>query len=433
MVDLVKNNLLVSFRNYLDRQGTIAEKRAGYYLMWVQSFFNWINKDFEAEISRKQIDGFIAELSKNREDWQVKQAREAIEIFLFFRSRSGDHNSRRGELNAVWKNAAEKMRRALRLKHRSLATERSYLSWLRAFYRYVNGCPLEQLNGKQVRDFLSHLALERNVAPSTQNQALNGLLFFFRNVLDKELGDISGAVRAHPKKRLPVVLTRQQVRNLIASMNGSAALMASLCYGCGLRLKECITLRVKDIDFEQGYITVRSGKADKDRVTMLPEALRPQLRLHLDQIRGLYDADRQNNIGGVWLPNALERKYPQAGTQWMWFWVFPSARLSVDPRAHVIRRHHIHPSSLQKQVKLAAARAGIQKRVSVHTLRHSFATHLLEDGYDIRTIQRLLGHVSLQTTMIYTHVARKNVLGVKSPLDAAGGMMTPQGTAPVGR
>ncbi len=413
----VDSLLMNRFQRYLLRQGTVPEKRIPYYVMWVQRFFQFLKKDVDAQLARDDVERFVGELSKYCEDWQLKQAREAIEVFLFFRERVPEGQSSDGKFNREWLEAAESMRRALRLKHRSLSTERNYMGWLREFYRYTKGCSLSRLNGGMVKDFLSYLAVERRVAPSTQNQALSAMLFFFRHVLGRELGDISDAVRAHPKRRLPVVLSRREARSLIANMKGAGALMAGLCYGCGLRLKECITLRIKDIDFEQGYILVRSGKGDKDRVTVLPESLRPELRKHLEEVHKLYEQDRENGVEGVWLPIALERKFPEAGIQWAWFWVFPSDRLSVDPRGHVIRRHHIHPSTLQKQVKEAAKRAGIDKPVSVHTLRHSFATHLLEEGYDIRTIQQLLGHSSVQTTMIYTHVAKANRLGVKSPLD----------------
>ena len=212
-------------------------------------------------------------------------------------------------------------------------------------------------------------------------------------------------------------MTKQEVFKLFDNLDGTNLLMAQICYGCGLRLRECIKLRVKDIDFEQCCLTVRSGKGDKDRQTVFPESLKNDFRRHLEKVRELYEKDRTDDIDGVCLPNALERKYINAGKEWIWQWVFPSKSLSVDPRTKKIRRHHIHPNTLQKQIKKAALNAGLTKRITVHTLRHSFATHLLEKGYGIRTIQELLGHSSVQTTMIYTHVASKNKLGVKSPLD----------------
>ena len=281
----------------------------------------------------------------------------------------------------------------------------------------MNGLSPHELDSNHVKDFLSSFAVERNVAPSTQNQAFNALLFLFRYVLDKDLNDIEGSVRASKKRRLPVVLTQQEVFRLFDHLNGICLLMSRLIYGGGLRLKECLRLRVKDIDFERDCVIVRSGKGDKDRETVLPESLKNDLRQHLEKVRDLYESDRAQNVAGVSLPGALARKYPHAVKEWAWQWLFPSKTLSVDPRARQIRRHHIHPSYLQKQIKAAAVAAGFSKNVTVHVLRHSFATHVLEKGYDIRSIQELLGHVNVQTTMIYTHVARKNKLGVKSPLD----------------
>jgi integron integrase len=234
--------------------------------------------------------------------------------------------------------------------------------------------------------------------------------------LDKEIGAIAGAIRASEKRRLPVVLTKREIDSLLDQLDGINGLMARVIYGGGLRIHECLQLRVKDIDFERSSVTIR-GKGDKDRITILPETLKPDLRLHLENVRNLYEKDRESELPGVQMPGALDRKYPNAGKEWIWYWVFPSKSISVDPRSQIIRRHHVHPNNLQKHIKKAAGKAGIAKRVTVHTLRHSFATHLLENGYDIRTIQELLGHAKLQTTMIYTHVANKKRLGVKSPLD----------------
>jgi integron integrase len=213
------------------------------------------------------------------------------------------------------------------------------------------------------------------------------------------------------------VLTFREVQNIFDHLSGTPRLMAMLTYGCGLRLQECLRLRIKDINLEQNILMVRSGKGDRDRRTVLPETLKDDLIHHMGEVRALFDRDRKENVGGVWLPGALEKKYPNAGKEWSWFWLFPSKSLSVDPRALAVRRHHMHPGSLQTAFKVALGKAGIAKPASVHTLRHSFATHLLENGYDIRTVQELLGHKNLQTTMIYTHVTTKNILGVRSPLD----------------
>ncbi len=264
---------------------------------------------------------------------------------------------------------------------------------------------------------MTYLAVERKASVSTQNQAFNAILFLFRHVMDKKIDDISDAVRAKRNRRLPVVLTKTEIGRLFDQMSGINLLMAKVVYGCGLRLRECLRLRVKDIDFERDAVTIRSGKGDKDRETVLPESIKEKLREQLKKSRKIFENDRRKNVPAVQMPYAFERKSPNAGKEWAWFWVFPSARLSIDPQTKIVRRHHIFRSSLQKVIKQAGIKANITKRLTVHTLRHSFATHLLESGHDIRTIQDLLGHTDLNTTMIYTHVARKNRLGVKSPLD----------------
>jgi integron integrase len=268
-----------------------------------------------------------------------------------------------------------------------------------------------------VRRFLEHLAVERRISASTQNQAFSALLFFFERVLERPLGDLRGTLRARRGTRLPVVLSRDELARLLARLNGTFHLMASLMYGTGLRLMECCRLRVKDVDFERGQIIVREGKGDKDRVVMLPARLEGPLREHLARVRSVFEGDRRAGLNGVWLPDALAVKYPQAGIEWAWQWVFPSRKLSEDPRGGVWRRHHVHENAVQKAIKAAGFFAGIEKPVHCHRLRHSFATHLLEAGTDIRTVQELLGHARLDTTMIYTHVMTKPGIGVRSPLD----------------
>ena len=305
----------------------------------------------------------------------------------------------------------------LRLKQRSLKTEETYISWLRQFYRYLKGASPYSLGEPQIIEFLTYLAVDRNIAASTQDQAFNALLFFYRHVLEKEVGHLNGVVRSKKRQWLPVVLTHDEVLRVLDNMNGVNRLMARLIYGGGLRLRECVRLRVKDVDFERDTLVIKFAKGNKDRETLLPESIKEDVKCHLETVKALYDLDRKNDTPGVEMPLALERKYPNAGKEWGWQWVFPSQVLSKDPRSEIIRRHHMHPSNLQRQIKAAAGKAGITKRITTHTLRHSFATHLLEAGYDIRTIQELLGHSSLKTTMIYTHVALKNRLGVKSPLD----------------
>ncbi|MFC1579614.1 integron integrase [Thermodesulfobacteriota bacterium] len=309
------------------------------------------------------------------------------------------------------------MRKVLRLKHRAMRTEKTYIGWVRRFYRFLNGKSPQALGCTDVKNFMTHLALDRSVAISTQNQAFNAILFLFRHVLDKQIDEIGEAVRAKKKPRLPTVLTKSEVGRLFNQLSGVYLLMAKIIYGCGLRLRECLHLRIKDIDFERGTVIVRGGKGDKDRETVLPERLKIVLREHIDSVRLVYEKDRKNEIPGVMLPGALERKFKSAGKDWLWFWVFPSQTLSVDPRTKIVRRHHIYRGNLQRRIRNGGRSAKIPKRITVHTLRHSFATHLLESGYDIRTIQELLGHSDLKTTMQYTHLASKNRFGITSPLD----------------
>lgn len=309
------------------------------------------------------------------------------------------------------------MQRKIRLRHLSYQTERSYLGWLARFQAFVRRPPVT-VTPADVEAFLTGLAVEQQVAASTQNQAFSALLFFHRQVLHRDLDGLEGTVRAKHRRRLPVVLSRAEVERIAAVLPTRFSLMARLIYGAGLRLQECIELRVKDVDFDRGTLTIRSGKGDKDRRTVLPESLQAEWSRHVAAIRILHDQDRANDVPGVALPLALERKYPNAGREWGWCWAFPAADVSTDPRSGVVRRHHQHPSAFQKHFKQAVRAADISKPATIHSLRHSFATHLLEAGTDLRTIQELLGHKDVTTTMIYTHVATRNRLGVVSPLDS---------------
>jgi integron integrase len=265
--------------------------------------------------------------------------------------------------------------------------------------------------------FLTDLAVRKRVAGSTQNQAFNALLFFFRNVMGRQDVHWTGVQRAQRKRRQPTVLIPSELSELFAQMEGTPRLMARLLYGSGLRLMELIRLRVQDLDFARGVVVVRGGKGDKDRETTLPNSLETELREHLHRIKRLFEEDRAQNVADVWLPESLARKYPKAGEQWIWQWVFPSRQLSRDPRDGALRRHHVRENTFQKAIAEAGRRAGLGKRVTPHTLRHSFASNLLDAGTDIRTVQALLGHTSVETTQIYLHVMRKPGLGVRSPLD----------------
>lgn len=309
------------------------------------------------------------------------------------------------------------LRRAIRLNHYSLRTEQAYLEMTRRFLMFVGPVTREELGSDHVRRFLEYLAIERQVTASSQNQAFSALLYFFKKVLGRDLQDMAEVARAKRGRRLPVVLSREEIRSLLAQTEGSSGLMLRLIYGAGLRLMECIRLRVKDLDFDRGLITVRAGKGNKDRVVMLPASLKGALADHRARVNELWEGDQRAGVGGVWMPGAFDAKAPNAGKELGWQWFFPAKSLALDPRSGVKRRHHVHDNTLHKAVKAAASRAGIVKPVSCHTLRHSFATHLLENGTDLRTVQDLLGHESVETTQIYTHVMQTPGLGVRSPLD----------------
>lgn len=311
----------------------------------------------------------------------------------------------------------EVVQRRLRVNHYSLRTERAYLGWIRRYIEANGRRHPKTLGGPEVEGFLTRLAVEGQVAPSTQNQALSALLFLYRDVLGLDLPWMENVVRAKRARRLPVVLSRAEIQRLLAQMEGRPWLLASLLYGAGLRLLEVLRLRVKDIDFDRGEIVVRDGKGAKDRRTMLPQALVPQLRLEVERTRVLHATDLDAGFGSVWLPHALERKYRNAHKEFGWQYVFPARQRSIDPRDDAERRHHVDDAVLSRSLKRAARGAGIDKPVTAHTLRHSFATHLLEGGYDIRTIQELLGHKDVATTQIYTHVLNRGGHAVLSPLD----------------
>jgi integron integrase len=315
------------------------------------------------------------------------------------------------------KRLIDRLREEIRARHYSGETQKAYWYWIRYFILFHKKRHPAEMGAAEVTAFLSWLATERNVAAATQNQALSALLFLYKHVLGQALPWLDQLVRAQRPVRLPTVLSEAEVRRLLNAMPDGMRLMAGLLYGAGLRQAECLKLRVKDIDFAYRQIVVRDGKGARDRATMLPENLVQPMQAHLGKVRQLHQRDRKEGFGEVWLPHALGRKYPRARFEWAWQFVFPSANRSPDPESGVVRRHHLHPDTLGNAVKRAAAAAAIVKPVSCHTLRHSFATHLLERGYDIRTVQELLGHSDVSTTMIYTHVMNKGARAVKSPLD----------------
>lgn len=311
----------------------------------------------------------------------------------------------------------DQCREAIRFKHFSRRTEEAYVHWIRRFILFHGKRHPKEMGAAEVKAFLTHLAAKELVAASTQNQALNALVFMYRHVVGAEPGAFNDFERAKRPQRIPVVLSREETLLVLAGLEGTQQLIGRFLYGTGVRLLEGLRMRVKDLDFARGQVIVRGGKGDKDRVTVFPQTLREPLRAHLHRVRELHEQDLKAGFGDVWLPGDLRAKWPKAGKEWAWQWVFPSSELSIDPETKVRRRHHVTDAAVQHAIKRAGLAAHLMKRVTPHVLRHSFATHLLESGTDIRTVQDLLGHKDVTTTQIYTHVMQKPGLGVRSPLD----------------
>jgi integron integrase len=311
----------------------------------------------------------------------------------------------------------DRLREALRSRHYSRRTVQTYRMWVKRFIYFHNVRHPDEMGESEINAFLTHLAVKERVAASTQNQALSALLFLYRHVLGRKIGDLGEVIRARKPKRMPVVMTREEVKAVLSNLTGDKWLMASLMYGTGVRLMECLRLRVQDVDFSRTEVLVRDGKGAKDRITMLPESLRTPLQDHLKRVKAMHERDLADGWGRVVMPEALDRKYPNASREWRWQWVFPQENRWKNNKTGKEGRHHVHESIIQKAVAGAVRKAGLTKRATCHTLRHSFATQLLEGGYDIRTVQELLGHKDVKTTMIYTHVLNRGGKGVKSPMD----------------
>jgi len=427
-------------------ENRVRPDRSAFYVRWAKEFERSLKNKPLKERSRKDVEAYLADLGKRQgiADWQVRQAEHALrilyEIFLpqyapeiqagvratgktftqEAKVRTGGFRDRviPGEIERQFPELLEAVKTEVRSRHFSYRTETTYVDWVRRFIAFHDYAHPKKLDpSTAVKAYLDYLAVEREVSASTQNQALNALVFLYGQVLKKPVGEIKEFVRAKRPQRLPEVMTREETKALLAQMEGLAGLMAGVMYGGGLRLMECVRLRVKDIDFARRQIMVRDGKGQKDRITMLPERFACALQEHLGRVKAIYEQDLAKGTAAVYVWPALARKYPRAEKEWIWQYVFPAKSLSVDPRSGTVRRHHINENLVQKAVKEAAARAGINKKISCHTLRHSFATHLLDSGYDIRTVQELLGHADVSTTMIYTHVLNKPGLTVKSPAD----------------
>ncbi len=436
----------------------IPEREHSFYAHWVRQFFNRNPGKARRSLGAGDIAGFLAFLKNDPAmvDWQVQQARTALILYYEqFRGIALDDLSvldnpsvkmpglqmeecgpvppprrveptrsvpapkiaptskRRADMVAL----RETVQKALRVEHYALKTEKTYWQWIRKFVNYHHGRKPSEMSAPEIHAFLSHLALNQGVAASTQNQALNAIVFLYRKVVKKEVGDFSDFPRARRGKRLPVVCSRGEVQRLLKEVDEVEGLVVRLLYGTGMRIAECLRLRVQDISFDRNEITVRGGKGDKDRRVPLPTSLRDALREQLDWRKQLFEEDRAVNKHEVELPDALGRKYPSAPYEWKWQYVFPASGFSTDPRSERVRRHHLHEVRIQRAVKRAASELKITTRVTPHTLRHCFATHLLEAGQDIRTVQELLGHSDVKTTMVYTHVLNKGPMGVISPLD----------------
>ena len=394
---------------------------------------HWIRRFFDFGLNHRnlawseQLPLFLKELNESGsyQDWQVRQADQAVRLYFsnFLMSQTSPQNAGDNPITGVTQQTAVQMFcESLRLRGYARRTEQSYTEWLKRYFAYCrsrstapdrNTACIPDL----VRDFLAHLAVQRNVAAATQNLAFNSLLMFFRLVFNKDLGNLKDAVRAKTGKRLPVVFSIDETARLLQHTDGTIGLMLKIVYGGGLRVIECCRLRIKDIDFDQQLVFVRDGKGGKDRTTLLPKSLNSQLQSHISRVFALHDQDLAEGCGSVWLPDALARKYPGASVEKAWQYLFPSAVRSIDPAGRIVRRHHVSDSTLQRAVKIALGKAGIHKHASVHTLRHSFATHLLLNGVDLRQIQELLGHSKVETTMIYTHVVKDMRNPVASPFD----------------
>lgn len=416
---------LQKFGEFLLKANLAHEKQAPHFVRWVRKFLRFGGS--ENSIAER-LDQFRERLERAAcwQDWQLLQAERAIRVYFVNYLNQTDWNKRPD--SEVWDAdgrvdplaALAELRTRLRTRHYSYRTEATYVDWARRLFAYAGqrGTSAHpSVNVEMVRDFIAHLALQRNVSASTQNQAFNAILFLCREVLSLNVEGMAPGVRAKRGTHLPVVMSVPETAALLNNLAGTARLMAKVIYSGGLRVSECCRLRIKDVDFDSSLLFVRSGKGDKDRSTLLAEGVKEELRAHIEKTRVLFEADRCSNLAGVWMPNALDRKYPNAGKEWGWFWVFPSPSLSVDPLVGVVRRHHIGDTVLQRAVREAALKLKMHKPVSVHTLRHSFATHLLLNGVDIRQIQEYLGHSNVETTMIYTHVVKDFRNPARSPLD----------------
>jgi integron integrase len=423
------NHILPEFQKFIAQRKLAPGNQIPFYANWVSKFLRFSNTRQDKPLDlRIQMYLDVLKKDKKLQDWQFEQADNAVKLYIHhFLSNNTSALSPAMETTTEKKfpdvkTVQEKIREILRIKHYAYSTERTYIDWFGRFHTYLTDVKNKdwQTQGADetdVRDFLGYLAIKQRVSSSTQNQAFSSILFLFREVLKIDLRDLSKTVRAKRGPKVPAVLTQDEVRSLLEQLKDKELLLVHVLYGTGMRLMEVARLRVQDIDFGLNSIIVRAGKGDKDRMTVLPDAVKNKLAEHLAAVKKIHDQDLVKDYGEVYLPEAIEIKYPHAAREWRWQYVFPAAALSVDPRSGKVRRHHISPSSIQNIVAEAVRKAGIPKHATVHTLRHSFATHLLMNGVNIREVQELLGHKNVETTMIYTHVLRNMSKAPKSPLD----------------
>ena len=400
----MNNEQIMAFTDYVRANDNIKDQHKNYYLLWVKKYLKYKLDNTDASLEE-----YLESLRKQKlEKWQITQAMDAINFYWLFTD-SPDRKPDYTDIHTAIHNVIE-------LKHYSTKTDKTYQNWIKQFLQFAAKEP-SQVESEDVHRFLTYLAVKRKVAAKTQNQAFNALLFLFRHVLKKELSGLETTIRAKEKRNIPAVLSPDEVGLLLEHLTGTYSIIARLLYGCGLRLMECLTLRIKDIDFKQKIVTVHSGKGDKDRIVVLPDKLIPDLTDHISDLKNSYEHNKKIGHGLVKLPDALSSKYPSASSEWIWQWLFPAPSYYIDKSDGKVYQHHLHESSVQKSINKAASETGIPKKISAHTLRHSFATHLLESGVNIRTIQELLGHKYLDTTMIYTHVVASFKKNIRSPLD----------------
>jgi integron integrase len=425
------NSLWENYLQVLNNSG-IPEKQVPYYLGWAKKYKGFLNGIPLTDTSTEMISSFLTDLGMvpKIQDWQVDQARDAIKILYQEHLKidlpgNGIQTVRQFKdsiadpvaFQNVHGELISRMESKIRMQHFSPRTEEVYITWVKRYICFHGQKDPRGLDESHIKQYLDFLARERLVAASTQNQALNALVYLYSKVLDLDPGDFREFTRAKMPIRVPTVLAKDEIQRLLEKLDGVYLLMAGLLWGSGLRKMECLQLRIMDIDFSAKQIIVRNGKGAKDRITMLPEKYAGLLKEQLEKAKTLFNQDIAHNTSGVYIWPSVERKYPNAGREWIWQYVFPSVRLSIDPKSRTVRRHHVFPDVLQRRIKYAAIKAGIDKRVSCHTLRHSFATELLKSGADIRTVQELLGHADVSTTMIYTHVLNRPGMAARSPAD----------------